>query len=151
MGAMSELPTRLQTIVQDFRELEGQEKLEYLLELAERLPPLPAWLLARRDSMDVVHECMTAVFIYAETEAGDRVRFYMDVPPEGPTVRGYATILQEGLSGETAATIAAVPTEFYLQMGLQQVLSGQRLNGIGAILEHMKRVAAEAKPAAERA
>jgi sulfur transfer protein SufE len=44
-----------------------------------------------------------------------------------------------------------VPTEFYLQMGLQRVLSGQRLNGIGAILEHMKRVAAEARPAAERA
>ncbi len=148
---MSELPTKLQTIVADFGLLEGQEKLEYLLELAERLPPLPEWLLARRDSMDIVHECMTAVFIYAEKEADGGVRFYMDVPPEAPTVRGYATILQEGLSGETVATIAAVPTEFYLQMGLQQVLSGQRLNGIGAILEHMKRLAAEAKPATERA
>jgi cysteine desulfuration protein SufE len=147
---MSELPSKLQTIVQDFGELEGQEKLEYLLELADRLPPLPEWLLGRRDSMDIVHECMTAVFIYAELEADGGVRFYIDVPPEGPTVRGYATILQEGLSGETAAAVAAVPTEFYLQMGLQQVLSGQRLNGIGAILEHMKRVAAEARPATER-
>lgn len=147
---MSELPTKLQTIVQDFAELEGQEKLEYLLELADRLPPLPEWLLGRRDSMDIVHECMTAVFIYAELEADGGVRFYIDVPPEGPTVRGYATILQEGLSGETAAAVAAVPTEFYLQMGLQQVLSGQRLNGIGAILEHMKRVAAEARSAGQR-
>ena len=116
----------------------------------ERLPPLPEWLLARRDSMDVVHECMTAVFVYAEQESDGHIRFYLDVPPEGPTVRGYATILQEGLSGEMAATIAAVPTEFYLQMGLQQVLSGQRLNGIGAILEHMKRLAAEAQPATAR-
>jgi len=148
---MSELPTKLQAIVEDFSLLEGQEKLEYLLELADRLPPLPDWLLARRDSMDIVHECMTAVFIYAEREPDGGVRFYIDVPPEGPTVRGYATILQEGLSGETPETIAAVPTEFYLQMGLQQVLSGQRLNGIGAILEHMKRVAAEARPAGQRA
>ncbi|MBP6787732.1 MAG: SufE family protein [Candidatus Promineofilum sp.] len=148
---MNELPTKLQTIIEEFSLLEGREKLEYLLELADRLPPLPEWLLARRDSMDMVHECMTAVFIYAETAADGGVRFYIDVPPEGPTVRGYATILQEGLSGETAATIAAVPTEFYLQMGLQQVLSGQRLNGIGAILEHMKRLAAEAQPASQRA
>jgi cysteine desulfuration protein SufE len=147
---MSELPAKLQAIVEDFELLEGHEKLEYLLELAERLPPLPDWLVARRESMDVVHECMTTVFVYAETETDGGVRFYLDVPPEAPTVRGYATILQEGLSGETVATIDAVPTEFYLQMGLQRVLSGQRLNGIGAILEHMKRVAAEAGPATER-
>ena len=148
---MSELPRKLQQIVEDFGLLEGQEKLEYLLELADRLPPLPEWLLARRDSMDMVHECMTGVFVYAEQESDGRIRFYMDVPPEGPTVRGYATILQEGLSGETAATIAAAPAEVYLQLGVQQVLSGLRLDGIGAILEHMKRVAAEARPAAERA
>lgn len=141
---MSELPHKLQRIVEDFSLLEGQEKLEYLLELADRLPPLPDWLLARRDSMDIVHECMTAVFIYAEKEADGGVRFYIDVPPEGPTVRGYATILQEGLTGTTLEEVLAVPTEFYLQMGLQAVLSGQRLTGIGAILAHMKRLAQSA-------
>lgn len=144
---MGDLPKKLQTIVEDFQVLEGQEKLEYLLELSERLPSLPGWLMAQRDSMDIVHECMTTVFVYAQQEPDRRIQFYMDVPAEAPTVRGYATLLQEGLSGETIDTIAAVPTEFYLQMGLQQVLSGQRLNGIGAILEHMKRAAAQAKPA----
>ncbi len=150
IAPMSALPDKLQAIVEDFRLLDGQEKLEYLLELADRLPPLPDWLLARRDSMDIVHECMTTVFVYAEKGPGDGIQFYMDVPAEAPTVRGYATLLQEGLSGETIATIAAVPAEFYLQMGLQQVLSGQRLNGIGAILDHMKRVAADAQPAPAR-
>jgi cysteine desulfuration protein SufE len=142
---MSELPAALQTIVEDFQAIEGQEKLEYLLQLADRLPPLPDWLSARRDSMDVVHECMTSVFIHAEKMDGDRIRFYLDVAEESPTVRGYATILQEGLSGATLNEILSVPLEFYLQLGLQQVLSGQRLNGIGAILAHMKRVAQAAQ------
>lgn len=70
-----------------------------------------------------------------------RLTFYFDVPPESPTVRGYATIMVEGLNGTTPAELKAVPAEFYLQMGLQQVLSGQRLTGIGAILAHMKRLA----------
>ena len=52
---MSDLPQKLQDIVDDFALLEGQEKLEYLLELADRLPPLPEWLLAKRDSMEIVH------------------------------------------------------------------------------------------------
>lgn len=138
---MSEIPETLQTIVADFQIMEGQEKLEYLLELADRLPPLPDWLAARRDSMDVVHECMTTVFAYAQKDGQGGIRFFLDVPPESPTVRGYATILQEGLSGATLDEIEDVPTEFYLQMGLQSVLSGQRLNGIGAILDHMKRLA----------
>jgi cysteine desulfuration protein SufE len=136
-----ELPDRLREIVDDFTLLEGQEKLEYLIELAERLPPLPDWLMARRDSMELVHECMTPVFIHAEKDGDGRLSFYLDAPPESPTVRGYATILQEGLTGTTLDEIMAVPTEFYLQMGLQQVLSGQRLTGIGAILAHMKRLA----------
>lgn len=140
---MSDLPEKLQEIVDDFALLEGQEKLEYLLELADRLPPLPARLVADRDNMEVVHECMTTVFVRAERDADDRVTFYLDVPPESPTVRGYATILTEGLNGSTLDEVMAVPTEFYLQMGLQQVLSGQRLTGIGAILAHMKRLAAE--------
>ncbi len=138
---MNDLPEKLQEIVDNFELLEGQEKLEYLLELAEQLPPLPDRLLAQRDSMDQVHECMTPVFIHAEKGEDGRLTFYFDVPPESPTVRGYATIMVEGLNGTTPAELKAVPAEFYLQMGLQQVLSGQRLTGIGAILAHMKRLA----------
>lgn len=140
---MSELPEKLQEIVEDFALLEGNEKLEYLMELGERLPPLPPRLAADRDRMELVHECMSTVYVSAGKDDDGRLTFFIDAPPESPTVRGYATILTEGLNGVTTAELLAVPNEFYLQMGLQQVLSGQRLNGIGGILAHMKRVAAE--------
>jgi cysteine desulfuration protein SufE len=134
---MSDLPHRLQEIVEDFSFCEGQEKLEYLLELSDSLTPLPDWLHGKRDSMDEVHECMTPVFIYAERENG-KLHYHFDIPPESPTVRGFAATLQQGLDGATAEQIQAIPNEFYLEMGLQEVLSGQRLNGISAILAHMK-------------
>ena len=134
---MGELPENLQAIVEDFNYCQGQEKLEYLLEMAESLAPLPPWLAEQRDDMDEVHECMTPVFIFAEHENG-RLHFHFDIPPEAPTVRGFAAILQQGLDGVTPQQVEAIPNEFYLQMGLQSVLSGQRLNGIGAILAHMK-------------
>lgn len=140
---MSDLPERLQEIVEDFRLCVGQEKLEYLLEFAEKLPPLPDWLEEKRDNLDQVHECMTPVFMYAQKENG-RLHFHFDIPPESPTVRGFAAVLQEGLSDTTPAQITAVPNEFYLQMGLHNVLSGQRLNGMAAILAHMKTLAQQA-------
>ncbi|MDT8305869.1 MAG: SufE family protein [Anaerolineae bacterium] len=139
---MSErLPPRLQRIVEDFQMLQGREKLEYLLELSEGLPPLPERLSETRQANEgMVHECMTPVFVYAEADNG-RLRYHFDVPPESPTVRGYAAIMQEGTAGLTPEEVAAVPDHFYLQMGLQDVLSSQRLNGLGAILRYVKELA----------
>ncbi len=138
---MSNLPPKLQQIVEDFSYCQGQEKLEYLLELAEGLPPLPEKYQGKQDTHQV-HECMSPVFIYAEGNNG-HVEYFIDVPPEAPTVRGFSAILHKGLNGLAPADIAAVPNEFYMQMGLQNVLTGQRLNGIGAILRYMKQLAAE--------
>ncbi len=136
-----ELPQRLQEIIEEFRWFEGKEKLELLLEYSERMPPLPEWL-DRETDMEQVHECMTPVFIHAERKNGG-MHFYFDVPPESPTVRGYATILGEGLTGATPEQVVGVPGNFYLDMGLHKVLTTQRLNGIGAILAYIKRLATQ--------
>lgn len=131
------LPPRLQAIVDDFAVCEGQEKLELLLQYAQQLPLLPAGLQDKRDQMETVPECMTPVFFHAEMQEG-RVYFYLDVPEESPTVRGYASIIWQGLNGCTPAEVLAVPVDFYTGMGLQTVLSTQRLNGIRAILGRIK-------------
>jgi cysteine desulfuration protein SufE len=137
------LPERMQEIVADFAFCEGREKLELLLDYSERMPPLPAWLQEQHDGMDQVHECMTPVFVQSEMQDG-KMHFYFDVPPESPTVRGYAALLAEGLDGLSPQEILSVPNDFYLEMGLAEVLTHQRMNGISAILAHMKRLAVAA-------
>ncbi len=136
------LPPRLQAIVEEFQDAEGREKLDLLLDYAESLPPLPDWLAAQHGDMDQVHECMTPLFIYAEQQEG-RMRFYFDAPPESPTVRGYAALMAEGLNGVTFDELMAVPGDFFNAMGLQQVITFQRIRGISAILAHMKRLATQ--------
>jgi len=133
------IPPRLQDIVEEFGEAEGQDKLELLLEYSEKMPPLPDWL-DKDTNMEQVHECMTPVFVHAERENGGMV-FYFDVPPESPTVRGYAAILGDGLRGATPEQIVNLPADFFQAMGLHKVLSPQRLRGISAILAYLKRLA----------
>jgi cysteine desulfuration protein SufE len=138
---MSEdLPERLAEIVEDFSFVEGQEKLLYLLQFAENMPPLPDWVEAKKEEMDQVHECMTPVFIYAHEDDG-RLTYYFDVPKEAPTVRGYAGIMHEGVQNVTIEEVLKIPHDFYLDMALQNVITGQRLNGLSAILAHMKKLA----------
>lgn len=135
------LPPRLQEIVEDFQLLQGREKLEYLLEFAESLPPLPKRLQDERDELEQVHECMTPVFVYAENDNG-ALTYHFDIPPESPTVRGYAEIIRDATKGLAPEEILAIPDDFYLKMGMSDVLSGQRLNGLGAILSYVKQLAA---------
>lgn len=135
------LPPRLGQIVEDFGWVEGREKLELLLEYSERMPPLPDWL-DRDTNMEQIHECMTPVFVHAELENGG-MHYYFDIPPESPTVRGYAAILAEGLNGVSPEDVLKVSSSFYMKMGLHNVLTTQRLNGIGAILAHIKRLATQ--------
>ena len=60
-----------------------------------------------------------------------------------PTVRGYAAILAEGLRGASPQQVIQLPSDFYLQMGLQNVLTIQRLNGMSGMVAHIKRLAVE--------
>jgi cysteine desulfuration protein SufE len=135
------IPPRLREIVEEFSWVEGQEKLELLLEYSEKMPPLPDGL-DKDTNMDQVHECMTPVFVHADMQDGGMI-FYFDVPPESPTVRGYAAILGEGLRGATPEEVLNIPGNFYQEMGLHRVLTTQRLNGITAILAYLKRLAGQ--------
>jgi cysteine desulfuration protein SufE len=134
------LPPRLAEIVADFADCEGPEKLEYLLTFAETLPPLPARLEGKRDEMAPIHECLTPVFLHGELQDGGMI-YWFDAPPESPTVRGFAALLMEGVNGTNPAGVLAIPDNFWLETGLQRVLSGQRINGIGTFLRYMQEMA----------
>ncbi len=142
MNVQIALPPRLAEIVDDFSLAEGREKLEMLLQYSDSLPPVPDWLKGKEDQMETVPECITPVSVAAEVKDGGMV-FHFIVPPESPTVRGYAAILAEGLRGATPEEVFNLPVDFFMQMGLQQVLTSQRLNGMEALVAHVKRLALE--------
>ena len=138
------LPPRLQRIADHFTSAPKDIRIQALLDYSQRVPPLPAHLAADKGAMEQVHECQTPFFLATEVDADGRVTMYFDCPPESPTVRGYAGILAEGLNGETAATILALPDDFYRGIGLEEVVTPQRLRGMGAIVARLKRQLSEA-------
>lgn len=141
-GGMALCPPALSEIIEEFVQSTAREKLDILLEFSASLPALPERLHGARDSMEQVHECQSPVFLHTELEgAGEtgRVHFYIDVPPEAPTVRGYASALVSGLNGCTAAEVLAVPEDLYMLMGLPEAITPQRLRGLHALMVYMKR------------
>jgi cysteine desulfuration protein SufE len=133
----------LAQIVEAFQASPRDFRVEALLDFSKRLPALPDDLAANRESFEKVPECQTPFFLATRLEEG-KVRLYFDAPPESPTVRGYAGILAAGLDGETPEAILDVDNDFYLNMGLEEVVTPLRLRGMGAILARLKRQVAEA-------
>ena len=131
-------PPALQEIVGQFREATPRERMELLLEFSDSLPPLPERLQSRRDQMEQVHECQAPVFLFTELEDG-QVHFYIDIPPESPTIRGYASILLEGFADASPEDILATPDDTYMLLGLAEVITPQRVRGLHALLGYMKK------------
>ena len=134
---MSALPESLAEIVEDFAAVEGQDKLQLLLEFSRELPPLPEHLA--QDAMEPVPECQSPLFL--SVDAGDpaRIRLFFSAPPEAPTTRGFASILAQGLDGLGAQEILDVPDDFYSALGLSDAVSPLRLRGMSAMLARIKR------------
>jgi cysteine desulfuration protein SufE len=123
---LDNLPPALREIVDDFRDVEPAERLEYLLDFAMVMPDLPERLQSHRDEMDQVHE-------------NGAVHFYIDVPRESPTVRGYAAIIAEGLDGASPDEVLQTPEDVHYLLGLQEAISHQRLRGLHALMGYLKR------------
>ena len=136
---MTDTPSeRLERIAQEFADLEPRERLELLLEFAEKLPPLPQRLQVERDAgMGRVHECQTPVFLWVEPQDG-RVRVYADVAPEAPTVKGFVSLLDEIYSGATPADALAVEANPVERFGLLEALGMMRMRGLHAIAHHIR-------------
>jgi cysteine desulfuration protein SufE len=131
------MPTPLAEVLSDFAEVQGQDKLNLLLEFADDLPALPADM--EEAAMEPVVECQTPLFLHVDATDANRVRLHFSAPAEAPTTRGFASILAAGLDQQPAADILAVPEDFYIELGLAALISPLRLRGLSAMLARIKR------------
>lgn len=135
---LAAVPEKLREIIDELQEADRQERMEYLIDFAMDLPDLPERLHAERDQMEQVHECQSPVYLITELNDG-KVEFFFDIPREAPTVRGYASILVEGLEGATPEEVMGIPEDIYMLMNIQDIVTPQRIRGLHFLLLYMKR------------
>ena len=135
---------RADGIAAEFAELEPRERLELLLEFADKLRPLAAEHQQERDEgLGRVPECQTPVFLWVELIDG-RVHIDADVAPEAPTVKGFVSVLVEIFEGATLAESLAIEPNFVHRFGLADSLGMVRMRGLGAIAHTIRQKVARA-------
>lgn len=140
--AQDALPEAFQEIADDFHALGPKDRLQLLLEFSQSLPELPERYAEHPELLEPVPECQSPIFLVTEVEGSGReaiARLFFSAPQEAPTTRGFASIIAEALDGRTVGEVLDTPEGVTRGLGLAEVVSPLRLNGMAGMLARIKR------------
>lgn len=129
-----QVPDSLATVLQEIASLDRNERIELLLEYADRFREVPPEI-ARRPFPEEhrVQHCESKAYVWVNPTSGQRLKLHFAVEnPQGVSARALAVILDETLSGRTAEEIARVPTDIVFDIFGKEVTmgKGEGLTGI---------------------
>lgn len=143
MSEANRFPGALEEIRDDFHAIPPSDRLTMLLEFANELPELPERYAEHPDLLERVLECQSPVYLFLELDEDDRVHLFATAPPEAPTTRGFASILQQGIEGIHVDELLEMPDDMPFGLGLTELVSPLRLRGMVGMLGRTKRQARE--------
>ena len=131
-----------EAVIDDFTFLEEKDRLQLLLEFSEQLPALDSRFGDNPELLERVEECQSPVFIAVEGDS-QRVLLHFSAPQAAPTTRGFASVLNAALNGQSAQEILDLPDDFPSMLGLDRLISPLRVRGMRGMLARIKRKTAE--------
>ena len=120
-----------------------EDRYRHVIELGRAMPPLDE---AFRVPATRVSGCASQVWLLPRIDgAGPQARFDFQGESDAMIVRGLIAILHALYAGLSVAEVARVDVAAELaRLGLDQHLSAQRSNGLRAMVERIRWLAAEA-------
>lgn len=120
-----------------------EDRYRHVIELGREMPPLDE---AFRVPATKVDGCASQVWILPRIDGeGSGARFDFQGESDAMIVRGLVAILHALYSGLTVAEVGRVDAPAELgRLGLNEHLSSQRSNGLRAMVERIRKVAAGA-------
>ena len=125
-------------IVDDFEFLEDwEDRYRYVIEQGKAMEPLPD---ALKVPATKVEGCASQVWLHAQIENGV---FRFDGDSDAMIVKGLIAVLRRLYNGLPVAEVARVDARAEMaRLGLNDHLSAQRSNGLRAMIERIRSVAA---------
>lgn len=119
-----------------------EDRYRHVIEIGKAMPPLDA---AFRVPATKVDGCASQVWIRPVVEgSGPKARFDFEGESDAMIVRGLIAVLHAMYSGLSVADVTRVDAPAELaRLGLNDHLSAQRSNGLRAMVERIRSIAAE--------
>jgi len=134
------LPANAQLALEAFGACPGwEQRARLLMQWGERLEPLDD---DERQPSNQVHGCESLVWLVADPQAG---HWHFRATSEARLLRGLLAVLLARVDGLATSELQTLDlADWFNQLGLSRQLSPSRSNGLNAVLQRMRELAAGA-------
>ncbi len=127
---------KIKEMGENLKMLEGHDRLHYLIDKAKELEPLPE--SAKTDS-NRIHGCASKLWIIGGVREDGTMMYHVD--GEAHISKGTAKVVTDIVNGEQRDEVANLTVENFTPLGIKELLTMQRQNGLGELIDRIIRIA----------
>ena len=127
---------RIREMGENLKLLEGHDRLQYLVDKANEVEPLPD--VAKIED-NRIHGCASKLWIIGGADAEQNMRYQVD--GDAHITKGTAKLVTDIVNGEHRSAVASLTVESFEPLGIKELLTMQRQNGLGELIDRIIRIA----------
>ena len=116
--------------------LEGHDRLHYLIDNAKDIEPLPD---AVKTEENRIRGCASKLWLIGGVKEDGTMMYQVD--GEAHISKGTAKVVTDIVNGEHRSAVANLTVESFEPLGIKELLTMQRQNGLGELIERIITIA----------
>ena len=120
----------------DLKLLEGHDRLHYIIDKAKDLESLPE---AVKTDENRIRGCASKLWLIGGVKDDDTMIYQID--GEAHISKGTAKIVIDIVNGEQRNVVANLTVDSFTPLGIKELLTMQRQNGLGELIDRIIRIA----------
>ena len=120
----------------NLRLLEGHDRLHYLIDKAKDLEPLPESV---KIDDNRIRGCASKLWVIGGAKDDGTMIYQVD--GEAHISKGTAKVVTDIVNGEQKSEVANLTVESFTPLGIKELLTMQRQNGLGELIDRIIRIA----------
>ena len=129
---------KIREMGEDLRMLEGHDRLHYLIDKAKDVDPLPD---AVKTEQNRIHGCASKLWLIGGVKEDGTMMYQVD--GDAHISKGTAKVVTDIVNGEHRSEVANLTVENFTALGIKELLTVQRQNGLGELINRIIRIAHE--------
>jgi cysteine desulfuration protein SufE len=116
--------------------LDGHVRLHYLIDKAKDIDPLPE---SAKTENNRIRGCASKLWVIGGTREDNTMNYQVD--GDAHISKGTAKIVTDIVNGEQRSEVAKLTVESFTPLGIKELLTMQRQNGLGELINRIIRIA----------
>ena len=127
---------KIQEMGDNLKLLEGHDRLHYLIDKAKDIDPLPE---SAKTDENRIRGCASKLWVIGGTREDDTMNYQVD--GDAHISKGTAKVVTDIVNGEPKNEVANLTVESFAPLGIKELLTMQRQNGLGELINRIIRIA----------